>query len=130
MKRMFFLISGWLSLSLGVIGIFVPVLPTTCFVLLAAYCFSRSSERLYFRLRAHKLFGPLIVDWEDNHVIRLKAKIMATSLLIVMGVLPLALGQMAAWKLGVLVVLVLVLAYIWSFPSGVKTSADSTFRER
>ena len=53
---------GWLSVALGVIGIFLPVLPTTPFLLLAAACFMRSSKRFYLWLVNHRQLGPWIVD--------------------------------------------------------------------
>jgi hypothetical protein len=56
--RMVLLVIGWLSVVLGVIGIFVPVLPTTPFLLLAAACFVRSSRRFYLWLVEHPRLGP------------------------------------------------------------------------
>ena len=55
--RIFWLTLGGLSLSVGVVGIVVPLLPTTVFVILAAYCFARSSERLHDWLISHRYFG-------------------------------------------------------------------------
>ena len=131
MKRFCYLSLGYLSLTLGVIGIFVPILPTTCFVLLAAFCFSKSSDRLYRLLRSHRVFGPMVVDWEDNRVIRMRAKVMATSLMVIVGSIPLVSGAFVPWKWALLATLILVLAYIWSFPSQPKkTSASVASPER
>ena len=57
---------GWVSVVLGVIGIVLPVVPTTPFLLLAAACFARSSERFYVALLTNRFFGPYIRDWRDN----------------------------------------------------------------
>ena len=68
---------GWLSVALGVIGIFLPVLPTTPFLLLAAACFARSSPRFYNWLVNHKRLGPWIRDYLEGNGIPLKGKVYA-----------------------------------------------------
>ena len=65
---------GWISVALGIIGIFLPVLPTTPFLLLAAACFVRSSRRVYIWLVTHPRLGPWIRDYLDGEGIPLKAK--------------------------------------------------------
>jgi uncharacterized membrane protein YbaN (DUF454 family) len=72
---------GWLSVALGVIGIFIPVLPTTPFLLLAAACFMRSSKRFYLWLVNHRQLGPWIVDYLEGQGIPLKGKVYAISLM-------------------------------------------------
>ncbi|MWV18038.1 DUF454 family protein [Pseudomonas sp. L-22-4S-12] len=72
---------GWLSVLLGVIGIFVPVLPTTPFLLLAAACFVRSSRRFYHWLVGHRHLGPWIRDYLEGNGIPLKAKAYAIGLM-------------------------------------------------
>ncbi|WXL27306.1 YbaN family protein [Ectopseudomonas mendocina] len=72
---------GWLSVVLGVIGIFLPVLPTTPFLLLAAACFMRSSERFYLWLINHRHLGPWIVDYLEGQGIPLKGKVYAIGLM-------------------------------------------------
>ena len=78
---------GMLALGVGIIGIFVPGLPTVPFALVAAACFSRGSERLHKWLCNHKIFGPQIKDWEEHRGIRKKVKIFAlTSLWIMISI--------------------------------------------
>ncbi|HLA30997.1 MAG TPA: YbaN family protein [Pseudomonas sp.] len=72
---------GWLSVALGVIGIFLPVLPTTPFLLLAAACFMRSSKRFYLWLVNHPQLGPWIVDYLAGQGIPLKAKVYTIGLM-------------------------------------------------
>lgn len=72
---------GWLSVALGVIGIFLPVLPTTPFLLLAAACFMRSSKRFYLWLINHPHLGPWIVDYLEGQGIPLKSKVYAIGLM-------------------------------------------------
>ena len=72
---------GWTSVGLGVIGIFLPVLPTTPFLLLAAACFARSSPRFYNWLVNHKRLGPWIRDYLEGNGIPLKGKVYAIGLM-------------------------------------------------
>jgi uncharacterized membrane protein YbaN (DUF454 family) len=67
--RWLFLAAGWLSLGFGLVGVFLPLLPTTPFVLLAAYLFSRGSEHLHRWLVEHPRFGQYIRDWEAEQVV-------------------------------------------------------------
>lgn len=74
--KQYFLISvGWLSILLGVIGVVLPLLPTTPFVLLAAGCFAKSSPRFHQWLITHRFFGPLIESYKDNKSIPRDVKI-------------------------------------------------------
>ncbi|WP_017903317.1 YbaN family protein [Pseudomonas asplenii] len=72
---------GWLSVALGVLGIFLPVLPTTPFLLLATACFARSSPRFYRWLVEHPRLGPWIRDYLDGNGIPLKGKVYAIGLM-------------------------------------------------
>ena len=79
--RTLLLAIGWLSVILGIIGIFLPVLPTTPFLLLAAACFVRSSRRFYLWLVNHKHLGPWIRDYLEGNGIPLKGKVYAIGLM-------------------------------------------------
>ncbi len=72
--RLFWMLSGGVSLALGLAGVVLPLLPTTPFVLLAAYCFARSSPRLHDWLLGHRIFGPMIRDWTEHRAIPPRAK--------------------------------------------------------
>ncbi|MEQ4502164.1 YbaN family protein [Pseudomonas sp.] len=72
---------GWLSVVSGVIGIFLPVLPTTPFLLLAAACFARSSPRFYHWLVDHPRLGPWIQDYLEGNGIPLKGKVYVIGLM-------------------------------------------------
>jgi len=74
-KKILLTILGCLSLVLGSLGIVLPILPTTPFVLIAAYCFVRSSEKLHTWLLAHPRFGPVIRRVEQGQGISLRMKL-------------------------------------------------------
>ena len=72
MVRILYLAAGFASLGLAAIGAILPVLPTTVFVILAAYCFARSSPAFEARLLNHSLFGPHILAWRERGAIRIR----------------------------------------------------------
>jgi uncharacterized membrane protein YbaN (DUF454 family) len=76
-RKAIWISAGFVALALGVIGIVLPLLPTTPFLLLAAMCFARSSQRLYDRLVSDPRLGPLITAWQREGAIPRRAKIWA-----------------------------------------------------
>jgi uncharacterized membrane protein YbaN (DUF454 family) len=80
--RAIFVVLGTMFLGLGALGLVLPVLPTTPFVLLAAACYLRASERLHRRLVTSRTFGPTIVAWQDHGAIPPRAKAIAIALII------------------------------------------------
>ncbi len=75
--RFLYLALGWIMVAVALVGIFLPVLPTTPFLLLAAWLFARSSERIETWLLTHRLFGPPLRDWRQYGAIPRRAKILA-----------------------------------------------------
>ena len=78
MRAVYFIL-GWVFFIIGAIGVLMPVVPTTPFMLLALWAFSRSSERFHHWLYHHKFFGPPLQMWQQHSVIPLIAKIMSIS---------------------------------------------------
>ena len=76
-----FVLLGSIFLALGIAGIFLPLLPTTPFLLLAASLYFKGSERMYNRLISHKRLGPYITNFREKKAIPLRAKIYSVSLL-------------------------------------------------
>ena len=70
-------IAGVLAVLLGVIGIFLPLLPTTPFLLLAAACFARGSPRLHHALMTHRVCGPYLRNYHEGRGIPVRAKVIA-----------------------------------------------------
>ena len=79
MSRIAYLVVAWVFVALGAVGVFLPLLPTTPFLLIAVWAFMRSSPRLESWLRSHALFGPYIQDWEQHRAVPLSAKIIAVT---------------------------------------------------
>ncbi|MEA9355903.1 YbaN family protein [Bacteriovorax sp. PP10] len=118
MKKIVLLTLGHFFLALGIVGAFLPVLPTTPFLLLAAYFYSKSSEKIHNWLMNHKYLGPSLKDWHERGVIGIKSKWVATIML----------GLIISWRIPTLdiplaikifasSVLVGVLVFIWTRPS-------------
>jgi uncharacterized membrane protein YbaN (DUF454 family) len=80
-KKALLVVAGTICVALGAIGIFLPVLPTTPFLLLAAACYCRSSERLYHWLLSNRFFGEYIRNYREGKGIPLKTKIIAVAVL-------------------------------------------------
>jgi uncharacterized protein len=80
MRPVYLALAG-LCFVLAVLGVFLPVLPTTPFLLLTSACLVRSSPRLNERLRKSPLFGPFLRDWEKHHGVRLHVKVTALTLI-------------------------------------------------
>lgn len=80
MKLVFFTL-GWTFFGLGLVGVFLPVLPTTPFMLLALFMFAKSSERFHYWLYHHRVFGDSLQLWDQYNVIPVKAKIMSVSMM-------------------------------------------------
>jgi uncharacterized membrane protein YbaN (DUF454 family) len=75
--RALFFVAGITALSFGIAGIFLPVLPTTPLVLLAAACFARSYRPFHEWLLAHRQFGPMIHEWQEHGSIPYRTKMTA-----------------------------------------------------
>ena len=91
-RRMLWRVAGAVALALGILGVPLPLLPTTPFLLLAAFCFSRGSERLHDWLVTHPRLGPPIHQWREHGAISRRAKALA-------GLAMLA-AFLAAWAAG------------------------------
>ncbi|GIX12282.1 MAG: hypothetical protein KatS3mg118_0241 [Paracoccaceae bacterium] len=107
---------GAAGLALGALGTVLPLLPTVPFLLLAAFCFARSSRRVHDWLVGHRVFGPPIRDWRESGAIGRRAKRLATlsvgaafALSVALGIGPAILALQALALAGVLV-------FIWTRP--------------
>jgi uncharacterized membrane protein YbaN (DUF454 family) len=110
-RRTLWMAGGVASLGLAVAGALLPLLPTTPFVLLAAFCFARSSPRLHRWLLHNRRFGPLILAWRDQRAIPARAK--RAAYLAMTGVLLLSLLLSVPWHVLAIQSVVLGLAALF-----------------
>jgi uncharacterized protein len=115
-QRLLWAMAGGAALLTGIVGIFLPLLPTTPFVLLAAFCFSRGSERCERWLLEHPRFGPMVRDWRERRAVPLRAKQFAVVMMAIGSIwgafmLPLALAWLPA------VVCTVVAVWLWRLPT-------------
>jgi len=110
--KLVWFIFAWISFSLGIIGAFLPILPTTPFLILSAFLFSKSSPRFHQWLLNLPLAGEGIKDWNDNKVIRPRAKILC-SVMIILSVGFIFYNQ--AILLPIKIVVGIVLISVWGF---------------
>lgn len=125
--RVVLLVSGWLCVGLGLIGVLLPLLPTTPFMILASICFARSSPRCHRWLLSRPHLGPAIQDWEREGAIRTRAKVLAILVLVlVIGATAVFAPVTLAVRLSVVGVGVAVAAFIYSrpVPGKLQTSED------
>lgn len=116
--RLFWLTVGLVSLGLGIIGTVLPLLPTTPFLLLAAFAFARSSPKLANWLDSHPQFGPLIANWREHGAISRPAKIAAVVVILLTSAISITL-TFDGWIIAVqLAVLGIVAVFILSRPDG------------
>lgn len=127
MVRGILLLVGGLSLMLAILGVALPLLPTTPFLLLSAACFARSSERLHRWLLGHPTLGPFISDWERGGAIRPAAKRAATVLILASGGASLLAVRAPDWARGAMALTFLgVLTFIWSRPDSPTPDSGTT----
>lgn len=76
---------GIIFLALGAVGVLLPLLPTTPFVLLAAACFAKSSPAWHAWLLKSRIFGPMLLEWEQNRCVSLQVKTLAITVIVCIG---------------------------------------------
>lgn len=114
--RWLYLSIGMTALFMGILGIFLPILPTTPFILLAAGCFARSSERFHSYLLNHRIAGPIIREWCEYRSVARHVKRWAY-LVMVLSFGSSILIVSSWWLKGMLALLAMILfTFIWRLP--------------
>lgn len=110
--------AGIICVGLGAVGLILPLVPTVPFLLLAAVCFARSSERLHNWLITHPQLGPPIMDWQQRGAIRRRAKVIATVSIVMVFAISVAFELRPMILIVQAAVLATVLIFIWSRREG------------
>ncbi|WP_020593525.1 YbaN family protein [Kiloniella laminariae] len=117
-RRILLMAFGCICVLLGVIGLILPLLPTTPFLLVALWAFSLSSKRFHNWLYSHRFLGPLVQNWDRYRVIPRKAKFLAVSMMTASLLLVAYKGLVPLWGLALIGVFFLLIAgFILSCPS-------------
>jgi len=116
--KYFYLVMGVIFLIIGILGVFLPLLPTTPFLILAGFFFSKSSEKFHSWLMNHEYLGPPIHDWKNSGVIRKKYKIFATLMMMISVLFIVSRNKIPMIGKGSFMLVIMgVLIFIWSRPS-------------
>jgi len=120
MKVCYFVL-GWIFFALGTIGVVLPVLPTTPFMILALWAFAKSSERFHHWLYHHKIFGPPLQQWKRHRVIPQAAKILSVSMMILSFVYLSFIRELSIqWLIPIAILMLYAMWYILTKPSSIK----------
>ena len=115
--RLLWLVAGLLFVAIGAVGVVLPLLPTTPFLLLAAWCFANSSPRLHNWLLSHRTFGPLIRNWDLYGSIDRRSKFIAMIVIVLTPLITMAIG-VPWWALASqLVVLAIAATFVLTRPN-------------
>jgi hypothetical protein len=110
---------GTVALGLGLVGVLLPGLPTTPFILLAAACFARASPRLHQRMLSSAWIGPMLRDWENNRSLTRRVKSVALTMMVVMVAVSVWTFHGRVWLQAVLVLVGLLGVWVvgWRIPT-------------
>lgn len=124
--RVFYSILGWVMIVLGLIGVVLPIMPTVPFLLVASWCFARSSPRFHYWLHNHRIFGLPIKQWEEKRIISPFIKTFAVVSMIGGFLLFLIIVHPALWfALSAAILLLMIAIYIVTRPSSSTSSSLS-----
>jgi hypothetical protein len=115
-RRRAWAVAAYAFLVLALAGVALPVLPTTPFALLAAYCATRGSDRLHARLHAHPVLGPVIRDWSEHRSVARRSKVAATATMALSAAILLVVSGPGRVLLGTTLVMACVATWLWLRP--------------
>lgn len=117
--RVALVVAGSGFVAVGLVGVFLPVLPTTPFLLVAAACYARASRRFYNALLNNRVFGPAILEWQRHRSIAWRTKLAAIALMSLSLAVTIVFFVQAGWLRAVLAAVgIAVAVYLYRIPSG------------
>jgi uncharacterized membrane protein YbaN (DUF454 family) len=120
MKKLFWNILGFICLGLAYIGVIMPGFPYSIWIVAAAYCFSKGSERMHRWLYNHKLFGPFLTNWGEKRVFPTKMKFFMIGMMSLSLILMYTGGVKPIGIISTGILMFLVAVWAWRFPGSVE----------
>ncbi len=120
MKKILWTSLGFLSLGMAYIGVITPGIPYSPFVVFAAYCFSKGSERMHRWIYNHKLFGPFLTNWGEKRVFPTKMKFFMLGMMSLSLILMFTGGVKPIGIISTAIFMALVAIWAWRFPGSVE----------
>ena len=120
MKKLFWNILGFISLGLAYVGVITPGIPYSPFVVFAAYCFSKGSERMHKWIMNHKLFGPFLTNWGEKRVFPQKMKYFMLAMMSLSLILMWSTGVKPIGIISTALFMACVALWAWRYPSSVE----------
>ncbi len=120
MKKILWTSLGFLSLGMAYIGVITPGLPYSPFVVFAAYCFSKGSERMHRWIYNHKIFGPFLTNWGEKRVFPTKMKFFMLGMMSLSLILMFTGGVKPIGIISTAIFMALVAIWAWRFPGSVE----------
>ena len=120
MKKLFWTTLGFLSLGMAYIGVITPGIPYSPFIVFAAYCFSKGSERMHRWIYNHKIFGPFLTNWGQKRVFPTKMKFFMLGMMSLSLILMYTGGVKPIGIISTAIFMALVAIWAWRFPGSVE----------
>ena len=120
LKKLFWNCLGFLSLGMAYIGVITPGIPYSPFVVFAAYCFSKGSERMHKWMYNHKLFGPFLTNWGEKRVFPEKMKYFMLAMMSLSLILMYSTGVKPIGIISTALFMACVALWAWRYPSSVE----------
>jgi len=119
-KKIFWNILGFISLGLAYVGVITPGMPYSIWVVFAAYCFSKGSERMHRWIYNHKIFGPFLTNWNQKRVFPQKMRYLMLGMMSLSLILMYTGGVKPIGIISTAVFMALVAIWAWRFPNSVE----------
>ena len=120
LKKVLWTTAGLLSLGMAYIGVVTPGIPYSPFVVFAAYCFSKGSERMHKWIYNHKIFGPFLTNWGEKRVFPIKMKYFMLGMMSLSLVLMYTGGVKPIGVISTAIFMACVAVWAWRYPSSVE----------